>query len=308
MSVPGVATGGSAPIPPKRGGIHRSYGLFLGGSALDDKYQLINARPYKYTTQLRNPKQLASIEKTLMTARNDASSIKFNGKLELTGGTTETAELDKEQFIAALKDKVKFHGMQNVFYMLNAQGKMTSLLDDYHEFTVEEVIVEHESRSKSEPAAITDVNGDETSESETDRFRCYDDYEFDDIALSRLIVESLLTQSFREKLEVRFSHYDDFDELPGHVIFMMTLNTCNASVEMDIEAAKESFRGLKLENFPGENVTDLATSALKCIKIMRGDYAIDVTVGSSLIKKVCGTSSEYFNRRMHALLDEVKPF
>ena len=62
---------------PKRGGIHRSYGLFLGGSALDDKYQLINARPYKYTTQLRNPKQLASIEKTLMTARNDASSIKL---------------------------------------------------------------------------------------------------------------------------------------------------------------------------------------------------------------------------------------
>jgi hypothetical protein len=44
------------------------------------------------------------------------------------------------------------------------------------------------------------------------------------------------------------------------------------------------------------------------IKIMRGDYAIDVTVGSSLSKKVCATLSDYFNRRMHSLLDNVKPF
>jgi hypothetical protein len=57
--------------------------------------------------------------------------------------------------------------------------------------------------------------------------------------LSRLIVESLLTQAFREKLEIRFSHYNNFDELPGRIIFMMTLDTCNASAEMDIDEAKE---------------------------------------------------------------------
>lgn len=284
------------------------YGTYMGGSALDDDYELMNVRSYKYTTQLRNPKQLASSERSLMTARNDGTSIKFNGKLELSGTTTETAELDKEQFVAALKDKVKFHGVQTFFYMPNSQGKMTSLLTDYHVFTVDEVINEHEERQLPEGAPINDRNGEELSVSVKARFRCYDDFEFDDIALSRLIVESLLTQSFREKLEVRFSHYDSFEELPGSIIFMMTLDTCNASVEMDIDGAKESFKTLSLDDYPGENVTELATSALKYLKIMRGDYAIDVTVGSSLIKKVCGTSSDSFNRRMHALLDEVKPF
>jgi hypothetical protein len=103
-------------IPPKRGGIHSRYDTFVGGCAMDDHYRLINPRSYKFTTQLRNSKATASLEKTLMSARNDASSIKFNGKLELTDTTTETAELDKEQFIAALKDKVKFHGVQTFFY------------------------------------------------------------------------------------------------------------------------------------------------------------------------------------------------
>jgi hypothetical protein len=80
-----------------------------------------------------------------MNARNDAGSIKFNGKLELTGTATETAELHKEQqFITKLKDKVKMHGVRTFFYMPNAREKMTPLLDEYHAFTVEEVIVEHD--------------------------------------------------------------------------------------------------------------------------------------------------------------------
>jgi hypothetical protein len=163
--------------------------------------------------------------------------------------------------------------------LLFLKERRHSLLDDYHVFTVEEVIFKHGSRKEPEPAKILDSSRLETSESRKSRFHCYNDYEFDDIALSCLVVELLLTQSFREKLEVRFSHFDKFDELPGHIIFMMILDTCNASVKMDIESAKGPFKGLKLKSFPGENVANLATSALKYIKIMRGDYAIDVTIG-----------------------------
>lgn len=229
-------------IAPKRGGIHRAYGVYLGGCALDDDYKLTKARSFKYTTQLRNSKALASIEKTLMTARNDATSVKFNGKVEL-GTNVQTAELDKEQFVATLKDKVKFHGAQSFFYVPREDGTMTSLLEDFHNFTVDEVIAEHDSR-KTEPTPVM-VDGYETEFSKAERYRCYDEWEEDDFALSRLIVESLLTQKVRDNLDDRFSHYDDFDELPGQVIFMMTLDTVNASAEMDVEGAKTSFKSLK---------------------------------------------------------------
>lgn len=115
--------------PPKRGGIHRAYGVYLGGCALNDEYQLTKARSFKYTTQLQNSKALASIEKTLMNARNDVTSVKFNSKVEL-GTNVQTAELDKEQFVATLKDKVKFHGVQTFFYVPREDGRMTSLLED----------------------------------------------------------------------------------------------------------------------------------------------------------------------------------
>lgn len=76
---------------------------------------------------------------------------------------------------------------------------------------------------------------------------------------------------------------------------MMTLDTCNVSAEMDVDAAKEKFKTLSLENFPGENVMDFATNALKLIKILKGNYAMDTTVGFTLVKKVSTSSSKYFN-------------
>ena len=89
---------------------------------------------------------------------------------------------------------------------------------------------------------------------------------------------------------------------------MMTLDTCNVSVQMDVTAAKASFKALTLDDFPGENVTALTTLLLKYIKVMSGNYSMNVELGSHLIKKVCSTSSDYFNCCMHLLLDEVKPF
>lgn len=141
-------------IPPKRGGVHFTYKLFIGGSALNDEYRMVSKRGYKYTTQLRNARSSQSIEKALMSARNDSTYIKFNGKLEVSSATTEAAELDKEQFISALKDKVNFHGLQTFFYMPDTTGKMTSLMDEYHALTLEEVIAEHSSRQLPEPVTV----------------------------------------------------------------------------------------------------------------------------------------------------------
>ena len=59
-------------------------------------------------------------------------------------------------------------------------------------------------------------------------------------------------------------------------------------------------------DFPGENFSALTTTALKCIKILNTGYAMDIKIGSSLLKKVDTTSSSYFNRNIHNELNKVK--
>ena len=99
---------------------------------------------------------------------------------------------------------------------------------------------------------VVDSGGDETPTSVINRFKCYDDFELDDVGLSRLAVEALLSVSLREKLETRFSHYPRFQNLPGQIIFMMVLDTCNASAEIDVEGAHKSFDALSLSSFLGK--------------------------------------------------------
>ncbi len=111
---------------------------------------------------------------------------------------------------------------------------MRSLIKESHAFTVEESIAEYEDRL-IRPIAVFDQNNIETVESSAARFKNYDDYEINDLLLSRMVVESLLTAAFREKLDTRFSHVSDYDELPGQILFMMTLEACNASANMDVE-------------------------------------------------------------------------
>ena len=77
----------AVPLPPtptpKRGGIHGTYGLFLGGSALDDDYKLTETQGnYAFAAQRRNPKTITSIERDLMMSRDSTTSLKFDGKLE----------------------------------------------------------------------------------------------------------------------------------------------------------------------------------------------------------------------------------
>jgi hypothetical protein len=133
----------------------------------------------------------------------------------------------------------------------------------------------------------------------------YDQIELDNIKLSRLVVLSFLSKSFQEKIEIRFCHCKDFDTFPGSYLFIMALQTCNASAIHDIEGAKKLLDALVLDNYPGEEVTSFASEAQCLIKVMQGAYALLVNTGSNLIGKLINTSSEFFNLMMWALMDAM---
>ena len=78
------------------------------------------------------------------------------------------------------------------------------------------------------------------------------------------------------------------------------------SVFHDVKkGTKKKLEALDLNAYPGENITDLADEAQRLLKIMQGAYALPVNTGSTLINKLTGTTTEFFNRKMYALLDVV---
>ena len=150
------------------------------------------------------------------------------------------------------------------------------------------------------------MTGDETNESKQLRFEAYDEYEFDEFGLSRLVVESLITPSLLERITTKYGNDEKFETYPGQVLFMMALDTCNASVQRDVAGAHTSFDNLSLDSYPGEDITELATEALRLIHFLSSSYSLPLDLGSKLIKKVTNTSSEFFNRKMFALLDSTR--
>ena len=70
---------------------------------------------------------------------------KFNGTLEILPDQGKS-ELDKDQFIKALADEIKYYGLQSFFSIPKDNGIMVSLLKESHAFTVAEVIAEYEDR------------------------------------------------------------------------------------------------------------------------------------------------------------------
>jgi hypothetical protein len=83
---PVVAPAAPVVVPPKRGGIHPVYGLYIGGSPLGDDYKpKKEARVmYRFSSQRRNVKTISSIESALVNARDTITNLKFDGRLEAT--------------------------------------------------------------------------------------------------------------------------------------------------------------------------------------------------------------------------------
>ena len=78
----------------------------------------------------------------------------------------------------------------------------------------------------------------------------------------------------------------------------MVLYTCNNSSTIDIEGAEKYFTNLPLNNFPDEKISDIATTDIRHIKVMRGTYALHPKLGTTLLLKVCKTSIEIFNQNI----------
>jgi hypothetical protein len=163
-----------------------------------------------------------------------------------------------------LSRRVEEHGQESFYHVKHPTGLVLSVLEHSHNFTLDMIAKDYQDR--------IDVNNS--------TFAAYDAYEIRDITLSRLVVESLLSSTLYDKIVVRYGHRDDFKQLPGSGLLMMALETCNSSVSHDIDGATMLFAELTLDNYPGENIADFATEALRLVKIMQGGYALPVHVGS----------------------------
>ena len=283
-------------------------GLFVGGAPLEIDYSLAStSNAYKSASQLRNIKVCTTNENYLHKRKDETTSLKFDGKLDTSSSSTSKTELDKKQFIHALRDLVQRFGLQTFFYMPNSNlTGMISVVTDSHLVTLEAVIQEHKDRLNDPlPVFSRAVDGSltttELASSTSARFRCYDEYERNDIALSRLAVECLISETLRGEVETRFEHDPLFHEYAGQVYYMMVLEVVNASTTHDIDAASKAFDTLSLDTFPGENINKFSTEALRLIHIMRGAYALPYQLGSKLLSKVDNTQSTYFNQQVHDL-------
>ena len=113
-----------------------------------------------------------------MDLRDSSSIIKFDGKLELTTSlTTIPTELDKDEFIKSLKDKISYYGLQTIFYLPGLNGNILILLDHAHSSSLQDVIAEFKNcfrtpKTEFEPDLVT-----ETKLSIVSRFKSYDEYE-----------------------------------------------------------------------------------------------------------------------------------
>ena len=109
-----------------------------------------------------------------------------------------------------------------------------------------------------------------------------------------------------DKIITKFGNDPEFETYLGQVLFMMALDACNVLVQHDVAGAQVKYDELTLDSYPDENVTKLATEALRLIHILSGSYALPLDLGTKLIKKVTSTSSEFFNRKMFALVDKAR--
>ncbi len=121
------------PFPqPKRGGIHPTHGVYLGGSALDSGYRQTARVTYKYARQRRTGKAISSIEDNLLQTRDSTGTLKFNGNLEAAVGSA--TEIGKERFVAMLKRRVVEHGHETFFHIRSTTDptKVESLFEHSH--------------------------------------------------------------------------------------------------------------------------------------------------------------------------------
>jgi hypothetical protein len=271
------------PPTPDRGEIHPVHGIFLGGNPVKDDWS--SAGRYRYASQRRGENHVAKVEQNIGSAPDSVSILKFHGTLEVAATTVN--EIDKDEFVRSIQQTVREHRQQSLYAIMN-RTVVTDLLANHHLFTVDNV--------------LTSIQERETA---TDKSK-YDTYEEDEFGLSQFVVERKFSEPMREKICIHYDHLVNFYDLPVPEIFAMAMDICNASQSFDIEGAQEKFDALKLEDFPGEDVTVCSAEAKKHVKVLQSGYTPHYRTGSKLLSKFTKSSCEEFNRKTFANLDLIK--
>ena len=110
----------------------------MGGSEMNDNYTLKSTTLHKINTQLHNLKQSRFLQRILINARQNSSSIAFKSNHDTH--TNCTNKHNKEGFITALEEHVAFNGLQNMISIPNRNGVIHSLVQYCHLFDLKEVI------------------------------------------------------------------------------------------------------------------------------------------------------------------------
>ena len=76
------------------------------------------------------------------------------------------------------------------------------------------------------------------------------------------MVELLLTPLLLEQIITKFGNDVNYETYTLGKLFMMALNTCNASVQHDIAGVQTKFNSLILDSYVGKDITRLVTEAL----------------------------------------------
>jgi hypothetical protein len=87
--------------------------------------------------------------------------------------------------------------------------------------------------------------------------------------MSRLVVESLLTEELRKIMRIRFDRHDAYLDFHRGVLFLMSLDVCNASVSFDIKGEHDKLHELTVNDFPGGSLTEFMATAQKYVKVMQ---------------------------------------
>ena len=106
----------------------------MGGSPLNNRYESkISSRlTYRYATQCRNLKTISSIEQQLISSQDGVTTLKFDGRLESTAGST--TEIGKDGFLTLLARRVEEHGQETFYYAQNAYNEVVNIIENSHHF------------------------------------------------------------------------------------------------------------------------------------------------------------------------------
>jgi hypothetical protein len=140
-----------------------------------------------FITQRRDKRSVSKVERGLTDARDKTTTLKFNGTLELEMKEGTEHELDKEKFVRTIEQLTPEHGHQS-FYAIEQRGVIFDMLKDQHLFLVEEVYSSHKFHSDT---MTTDASK-------------YDAFETDDFDMTRLVVESRLTEKMKDAIRTRW--------------------------------------------------------------------------------------------------------